>query len=151
MTISSRIDRFIKHLGITRTAFAKSCGINPSSMSQMLNKRTTPYPSTINRILARYPQLNREWLMSGNGDMICEVMVPVTVKDRMIYFASMQGDSERELNRIIGASNGYITKVSDVPAQKINLFAEHYQNVSLQWLILGSGDAVSKQTLPPSK
>lgn len=69
MTIKDRIETFIEHQGIRRSAFEKSCGF---SNGYTRNLKENPSASKIEDILNTYPELNRIWLMTGEGEMLKE-------------------------------------------------------------------------------
>ena len=64
--VKTRIKQFCEAEGITVSSFEKSIGasngyVNSISRSVGIDK--------LNRILEKYPYLNIEWLLTGNGDM----------------------------------------------------------------------------------
>ncbi|GEM_PF-608366 len=67
MTIKDRIETFIEHQGIRRSTFEKSCGF---SNGYTRNLKENPSASKIEDILNAYPELNRIWLMTGEGEML---------------------------------------------------------------------------------
>lgn len=69
MTIKDRIETFIEHQGIRRSTFEKSCGF---SNGYTRNLKENPSASKIEDILNAYPELNRIWLMTGEGEMLKE-------------------------------------------------------------------------------
>ncbi len=69
MTIKDRIETFIEHQGIRRSTFEKSCGF---SNGYTRNLKENPSASKIEDILNAYPELNRIWLLTGEGEMLKE-------------------------------------------------------------------------------
>lgn len=69
MTIKERIEMFIEHQGIRRSVFEKSCGF---SNGYTRNLKENPSAAKIEDILNAYPELNRVWLLSGEGEMLKE-------------------------------------------------------------------------------
>lgn len=67
MTIKERIETFIESRGIKRSVFEKSCGF---SNGYTRNLKENPSATKIEDILNAYPELNRVWLLSGDGDML---------------------------------------------------------------------------------
>lgn len=67
MTIKERIEIFIEHQGIRRSVFEKSCGF---SNGYTRNLKENPSATKIEDILNAYPELNRVWLLSGEGEML---------------------------------------------------------------------------------
>lgn len=69
-TINQRISRLVKREG-KQVRFAENCNIRPSTLNMIIGKaKVIPETATIEKILAAYPNVNREWLMSGNGPML---------------------------------------------------------------------------------
>lgn len=58
---------FIEHQGIRRSVFERSCGF---SNGYTRNLKENPSASKIEDILMAYPELNRVWLLSGEGEML---------------------------------------------------------------------------------
>lgn len=67
MTIKERIEVFIEHQGIRRSVFEKSCGF---SNGYTRNLKESPSAAKIEDILCAYPNLNRVWLLTGDGEML---------------------------------------------------------------------------------
>lgn len=74
MTIKDRIETFIKHQGIRRSTFEKSCGF---SNGYTRNLKENPSASKIEDILNAYPELNRIWLLTGEGEMLKDSLTNV--------------------------------------------------------------------------
>ena len=71
MTIKDRVEAFMAYNGIRRAVFEKSCGF---SNGYTRNLKASPSASKIEKILIAYPELNRVWLMTGEGEMIKETV-----------------------------------------------------------------------------
>lgn len=75
MTDSERIDYLIKVLsGDNARNFALKAGIRPDSLSRVRNGKGTP-AFYFERILAAFPDVEREWLYTGAGEPIKEQKV----------------------------------------------------------------------------
>lgn len=72
MTIKDRISEFIDSQGIKPRQFEKACGF---SNGYFRNLRESPSAARIEDILIAYPQLDRVWLLTGEGDMLREERV----------------------------------------------------------------------------
>lgn len=66
-TIKDRIDVFITTQQIKRSRFERSCGF---SNGYTRNLKENPSASKIEDILRTYPNLNRVWLLTGEGEML---------------------------------------------------------------------------------
>jgi transcriptional regulator with XRE-family HTH domain len=67
--IRDRIQKFLTAEGLSPTRFADEIGVQRSSVSHILSGRNNPGFEFIQKILARYKNLNAEWLMMGTGNM----------------------------------------------------------------------------------
>ena len=69
-TPAQRIDSLINALNLNINSFSKECGY-PSSATiwRLINEGAKPSAPTLNKICNRFPQVNREWLMTGYGTM----------------------------------------------------------------------------------
>jgi transcriptional regulator with XRE-family HTH domain len=79
ITISSRLGKFIESMDFSQNEFAKSVGISSPLISQMLNKNSNFGIDTLKKIIDAFPQLNTEWLIKGEGEMILSTQSPVSL------------------------------------------------------------------------
>ena len=69
MSERERIDVIIQELKLSARQFAEQIHVQPGTISNMMSGRNEPSYTVIKKILLRYPTLNPEWLISGNGEM----------------------------------------------------------------------------------
>lgn len=62
-----RLMQFIKHLGMTTRTFEIKCGMSNGYIRSM---RKGLGEDKLNNVLNTFPQLNRNWLLFGEGDML---------------------------------------------------------------------------------
>lgn len=67
--INQRIYEVIQFLGLTPTAFADEIGIQRSGLSHILKGRNRPSLDMVQKIVARYPDINLTWLVNGTGNL----------------------------------------------------------------------------------
>lgn len=72
--LSSRLDLFIKHLGITPYAFESTVGVSKGSISKPIENHRTIGSEAIGKIFDKYPDLNLEWLIAGKGEMFKNIV-----------------------------------------------------------------------------
>lgn len=69
-TPAQRIDLLINALNLNINSFSKECGYPTSAtIWRLINEGAKPSNPTLNKICNRFPQVNREWLMTGFGTM----------------------------------------------------------------------------------
>ena len=59
--------QFIKYKGITMKLFEEKCGLSSGYITSM---RKSFGSEKLNNVLKAFPELNREWLLYGEGDML---------------------------------------------------------------------------------
>ena len=64
-----RISAFIKLKNLSPSQFADEIGVQRSSISHLIAGRNKPSLEFIQKILARYQEINVQWLLTGNGPM----------------------------------------------------------------------------------
>jgi len=67
--MKDRIQRIIDDKNLTPSRFADEVGLNRPAVSHILNGRNNPGLDALQRILARFKDINAAWLISGNGPM----------------------------------------------------------------------------------
>lgn len=67
--IGSRIKDLIIQLELNQTSFAESIGVSQNAIFKTISGQTTPRFSLIDTILKTYPNINRDWLLEGKGEM----------------------------------------------------------------------------------
>ncbi|RPG88520.1 MAG: XRE family transcriptional regulator [Crocinitomicaceae bacterium TMED209] len=67
---AQRLKQLIDALGMNINSFSKECGY-PSSATiwRIVDDNKKPSTPTLNKICNRFPQVNREWLLTGLGNM----------------------------------------------------------------------------------
>lgn len=67
--MKDRIAQIIKEEEMTAVQFAKETGIQQASLSHILNGRNNPSLEAIKKIHQRFPEINLDWLLYGEGTM----------------------------------------------------------------------------------
>lgn len=71
-TVKERIMIFIEFKAMKPATFERLCGLSNGTLKQMKNE---PRLSNIEKILETFPELNREWLLTGNGEMLNNTVI----------------------------------------------------------------------------
>jgi len=66
---SLRLKKLIKALNLNQSEFAKTLGMTQPNINRMVNGSSNISVEALNRITARYRQVNLHWLLTGTGDM----------------------------------------------------------------------------------
>ena len=88
LPISERLRALIHHLKLTRTEFARECGLIPERVSKTIRSNSEPKLGMISSIYLRFPEINPHWLITGEGEMLKKDHVPSTsLKEKTALFA----------------------------------------------------------------
>lgn len=68
--MEERIMDIMKYSGKTVAQFAELIGVSPSAISHIQNRRNRPSLDIVQKILDAMPEINTEWLMRGDGEML---------------------------------------------------------------------------------
>lgn len=73
MTVKDRIMEFCRTNGIRPGRFERECGLSNAYLSKLKHE---PSRDKLGKILNRYPELNKNWLLTGEGEMLRTVPYP---------------------------------------------------------------------------
>lgn len=117
------------------------------------------YPANISRILAGNEEyltdnfllrvneefdnvFNERWLLTGEGEMLNgNTSDNNTIKDRIKSYIVYKEISQREFERCIKKSNGYVNNiVNTISADVLNDISKEFDDLNINWLITGEGE-----------
>lgn len=78
-TEKSRIERFIQATGISIREFERRANLSNGYMKAL---KESPTCAKMRSILRAFPELNREWVETGEGEMLVAPVVPADVEAR---------------------------------------------------------------------
>lgn len=107
-TLQDRLQSFIASLDKSVLSFENQCGIAPGTVSKMTEKSRL---RTLEKISKQYPQLNMDWLKTGEGQMLN----PTTTQHAEDIEVSNSEDTE------INTSNSKISKRTDSASSNADL------------------------------
>ena len=70
--VSKRVGEFIEASGISYYAFENSVGASRGAISKAVKEEKSIGSNVLEKILAKYPQLSPEWLLTGKGNMLTD-------------------------------------------------------------------------------
>lgn len=72
-TPGKRVQIFRESKGFKRaSAFAEAAGLKAATLSSIETDRTAPSFETLNALMLAFPDLNPDWLLTGQGAMLRE-------------------------------------------------------------------------------
>lgn len=69
-SVKERIMIFIKDKNLSVKGFEASCGLSNGYLRQL---RNSPTVDKVEKIISAYPELNRDWLLTGKGNMLLDM------------------------------------------------------------------------------
>ncbi len=99
--MKDRLAEFLKAERLTAVKFAEIMEVQPSSISHLLSGRNKPNFEFISRILLRFPNLNPNWIINGQGE---------------IYKSNTKKSAEENTN----VKHDKVTTVNNVAASQTN-------------------------------
>lgn len=84
-TIKARLLAFISAKNLSIRQFERACGFSNGYMRQLVD---SPSTDKLNQILEAYPEINKVWLLAGEGDMLKQekTTLPVDVEQGIPYY-----------------------------------------------------------------
>lgn len=101
-TVKERLIAFISYLGMSKNAFENACGLSTRYVS---NISASVSPGKLKQISLKFPELNVEWLLTGQGEMLREIHSTSTIQGDI----NISGGN----NTNIGHGNTYINNTGN--------------------------------------
>lgn len=73
MDISERIKQIMDHYNLSSAEFSQIVKVQKSSISHLLSGRNKPSFDFINKLAKAFADINIEWFVTGNGNMLKEM------------------------------------------------------------------------------
>lgn len=101
MTPAERIDYLVKALAFDNgKAFAEKCGFPATSLSKWRNGARKPGRTVMEKILAAYPAVRREWLLEEIGDPIDGAKVELSASEA-VEVAARLDRLEKKMDEVV--------------------------------------------------
>lgn len=134
--VKERLLLFVKHNGMSNLAFEKACGL---SNGYLRNFKGNLGGDKLANILSAFPELNKEWLLYGEGSMLNTPEQESPVQEQPVPNNSLLDYLQRKIAEL----EGKIEKLND---EKAELLQENailkYENMMLS----PKGDAIDAGT-----
>lgn len=93
MSVKERLREFIRYKRLSNSEFCRSIEVSTAFVSSMVK---SIQPDKIERITLKYPELNIEWLLTGEGTMLKSATLPVTHSEMIPISIVKMMDDERK-------------------------------------------------------
>ena len=95
-----RIKKWIESKELKSSSFADKIGVNRATISHVLSGRNKPSIDFLDKMIRAFPDLNSNWIVSGDGfmhksDGVKEVIKSKNIKKIVVYY---DDNSFEELN-----------------------------------------------------
>lgn len=107
MKAIERIYKYIDYKGINNSKLEKEIGLSNGYLGKMFSRKADIGESILNLILENSPEINPEWLLTGNGEMLKNKAtlvetqdiikgIPLITYDAIAGFSSMDNEGAFE-------------------------------------------------------
>lgn len=102
MTLKERITKFIEYKGIPRSTFEQMSGL---SNAYTRNIKDNVGATKLEGILKAFPELNRVWLLTGEGEMLRQDKIDVATKEVSGNGNSIGSPVHQNISEMSGGQN----------------------------------------------
>lgn len=67
--MTERIEKLLEETDMSPSLFADAIGVQRATISHILSGRNNPSLDFVQKVLARFPKLNPDWILSGKGSI----------------------------------------------------------------------------------
>lgn len=120
-TPNSRLALYLKSMSITRTVFAEKLGTSQPTISAILSGSRPLSKGMLARIGEKYSNLNIDWLLTGEGDMLRIPQADKSSGEESVNIGNMQQKSDFRLVPLIN-----IDSVGGIHSDNITTPSEQY-------------------------
>jgi len=96
--MKNRILKILSNENLSATKFADIIGVQRSSISHIISGRNKPSFDFMYRTLEKFPEINAEWLINGNGNMYKEDIKDKTEKKKEPELFAVSGIKKDDEN-----------------------------------------------------
>ena len=168
MSVNQRVKNIRIFYKMSQSAFSELLSVKQATISQVENSKINPSLDLIINIAYNFDDVNREWLLTGKGQMLKtknesenspEKKVPVYAMEalatgalpsdmkpiqRILQYIDYKGLKTTPFEKDVGISAGYLKKMlnrnGDIGSSHIQKIIDYCPDLSLEWLISGKGE-----------
>lgn len=111
-----RINKIVEHFGITKNLLAKNSGVASSNISKMMSGEQPISDKTLGKIVEAYPEINLQWLKTGEGEMIINNS---NMQQNNNSGTAMMANSSHHLNQTISSERNFDDFIAGLKAQNV--------------------------------
>lgn len=92
--MKERLLIFLDKEGLTALKFAELMEVQPSSISHLLSGRNNPNFDFISKMIKRFPRLNPDWIVNGEGGMYRDELPSEIAEPKSLFTDVIRSDNE---------------------------------------------------------
>ena len=163
-----RIIAVMTFFGLNKNSFSNEVGFKDgTTIGKIINEKRKPNPATLAKIVNRFPQVNYDWLLTGQGEMLKEIPVQeciviedeplnindmketTTINERIAQLVTALGyKSNRSFAIKIGiAQTSFNAIIKDGTEPKFSTLRgvlDADPNINAEWLMRGRGEMLKQ-------
>lgn len=137
-SMDARLDKFLKYKGMMRMDFTKKSGV----VCAFTNGKGIQTDTKL-KINAAFPELNIDWLITGDGEMLSNTDFESQrgYKARIMEFCDAMGLSQRQFLLRSNMKYPIVSKLAELPKESyFRKFKEAFKQLNIEWLKTGKGN-----------
>lgn len=141
MANSLILKSLIEKLGISINAFERAINVGNSAISKAITRESEIKDDTVEKILRTFPQVNRDWLETGEGEIFTKTPSPNIPRPKREAFVIGAIDGQSETNK---SGNEFI----DLGAGKYVMLVPKVHQYAYGGYLKGYADEEYMESLP---
>lgn len=152
MSVAQRLVEFheyLKNKGYGgRNVFEVEIGKKPGYLTTAAKKDTSIGSDVLEMIISKFPELDINWLLTGQGTMLREDPTGTSnAKKRFVEYLKLKGMGQTAFEESAGLSRGSIAKKSGFSADFLEKIATTCSDLDINWLLTGQGEMLKDAQL----
>ena len=118
MNDSQKIEELLHHFRMEQKDFAEKCDFDPTIISHIKNGKIGISKRVFNKIITTFPEVNKEWLLSGEGNMFQHSINQTIIEGNNVQTGTNIVGNNIENCQNIGNNNDVTNIMSTLLAEK---------------------------------
>jgi len=86
LNMNKRFKKWLDYNDINSNKLAENINVSRATISHIISGRNKPSVDFLYKILNKYPELNLNWLVTGNGSMKINNSIKKTIVNKVVVF-----------------------------------------------------------------
>ena len=84
--MNKRFQKWLNYNDLNSNKLAENINVSRATISHIMSGRNKPSVDFLHKILNKYPDLNLNWLVTGNGSMKIDNNIKKRIVDKVVVF-----------------------------------------------------------------